>query len=1135
MLLSSRVDIIRVLVLVPLLLMLLAGAAVARPVAPDISKYEGRTVASVEVVIEEAARDAGAEDEFRALLTVAPGRPLSAVQVRQSLQALFDSGRVANARVEAVDVAGAGANANARGPIGVRFFVRPQVLVGEVLLNLGEATGAAVSEDELRARLSLLEPGRRVSEQALRSNAEAINVYLRDRGYYRAEVDFTQQLDATRTRATITFRITLGERTTVGAFPINIDGFDAASVRASLALQPGGPFTQESLGADINRIRQAIIARGYLAPRIDEPQIQLDQESNKINVTLSGQVGPQAKVVITGYDELSEETARELLPVKREGTIDRSAIVEGERRIRNRLQENGYFFAEANANCAVVPPLVNTAAVPTGIVPNTSSAATTTTTPAAAIAAGPPQTGERGAATASCDNLNPEELSGRAVTITYVVEPGRRYKLTEIRIEGTEKLTVDDVAGELRTKEANALGFIPVLGYGRGYTSEEALDRDRQAIEARMHDLGYRQAEAAVLQGVSLEDENLIITFAVTEGPLTRVAGVEVRGNQIYTAATLRDAACPAVRDSEDGCTIIDGPFSRSQARVDADRIRTFYARNGYFDAVVNLDVVDLPNRGADEQVRLIYTINESDKVFINQIYVNGVVRTRREAILNAIPIQQGDLLRAAELAESERIINATDVFRQVIIRTEAAGETDSGFKRRDVIIDVEERQRITTDYIVGFSTDNGPLGGFEIRNNNLFGQLRQGALRTRASRRQQLLRLEYFDQRFQRYGRKDFAPLTVSAQYQRDSNVTRFFRSTIDRGNFGIVQRFDSDGNPIDEFGQPVGEPTINRFTINLETQRDLELELGPRGRVLKRITVFLRYNYEDVRLFNTGSLLIAEVLRPDRAVRLSRFGATLARDTRDSQFDPTRGDFLTADYAIALKQLGGNISFSKFLSTYRRYYKIDRVRPTVLAGAIQLGLARLYSLSDRNDNDVIDDVDRTLPISERFFSGGSTTLRGFGFEEAGPRLAVCPGGQIVGSTCPAGNFRNEQGEPVTLNPFLVPIGGNALAIVNLEARVGVTKNVQVVPFYDGGNVFRRVSDIFRRAPREGEDPNLQAKWTHTVGLGLRLKTPFGPLSVDYGYLLNPPSFLLPQGTGIPADIIIKRGQLHFRFGQTF
>ena len=47
-------------------------------------------------------------------------------------------------------------------------------------------------------------------------------------------------------------------------------------------------------------------------------------------------------------------------------------------------------------------------------------------------------------------------------------------------------------------------------------------------------------------------------------------------------------------------------------------------------------------------------------------------------------------------------------------------------------------------------------------------------------------------------------------------------------------------------------------------------------------------------------------------------------------------------------------------------------------------------------------------------------------------------------------------------LNPFTVPVGGNALAIVNLEARIPVTRSLQVVPFYDGGNVFRRVGDLF-------------------------------------------------------------------------
>lgn len=1093
-----------------------ASSASAR-LAPDINKYEGRTIDSVEVVLEEAAPDEALEAEFRALLRIAPGRRFSAVGVRESIQALWDSGRVADVRVSASDAAGAPGDGG-RPRVRVRFAVRPQIVVGEVRLVITPPATpvVAVSEDELRSRLSLLEPGRRVSETTLRNNADAIQVYLRDRGYYRAEVKYDTQLDATGRRATVVYDITLGARTTVENFEIRIPGFSEANVRGSLTLRPGAPFTQSALAEDVARIRQAIIALGYLAPRLDQPEIRLDQEQNKISIRLEGNIGPKVDVKVTGT-EIKENELRQLLPVTREGTIETSAIVEGERRLRNRFQERGYFFADVSYDCSVIPPL-----------PVTNGANALPQIP--------------DAPGGTCAALNPDELGGRTVNLTYEVTPGRRYKLTEIRIEGTEKLTVEDVAGDLRTSEANALGFIPVLGYGRGYTSDEALARDQNTIRARMRDLGYLDAAVEARRGVSLDNDSLIITFAVTEGPLTRVAGVETRGNQIFTAETIKnDGLCPADRAPEETCTIVGGAYSASQARAEAERLRSFYARQGYIDAQVRLDVVELPDKDGDEQVRLIYTVNERDKVFIYRIFVNGTVKTEKEAVLRAIPLREGEELRAADLTETERILYATDAFEQVIVRTEQAGEDNSGYRRRDVIIDVEEKKRITTDYILGFSTDNGPLGGFEVRNSNLFGQLRQGALRTRASRRQQLARLEYIDPRFRRYGDNIFAPLSVSLQYQRDTNVTRFFRSTIDRGNFGIVQRLDEEGKPVDinctnpDPSAPecaAGDPSINRFTFNIETQRNLQLDLGPRGEVRKRTVLFLRYNYEDVRLFNTNSLLIRDVLRPDRAVRLSRLGASLARDTRDRQLDATRGEFLSVDYALALKQLGGNISFSKLLASYRRYYQINRLRGTVLAAGVQLGLAEIYDPSDRDENGRIDGVDRTLPISERFFSGGSTSLRGFGFEEAGPRLAIVPDPNI--------RFFNNDGEPVTLNPFLVPVGGNALAVVNLEARVPVTKNIQVVPFYDGGNVFTRVGDIFGRDPEPGEDPNLRARWTHTVGLGFRVKTPFGPLSVDYGFLLNPPEFLLPQcpqcpGGAPPAIIRPQASRFHFRFGQTF
>ncbi|MCL2895850.1 BamA/TamA family outer membrane protein, partial [Brenneria tiliae] len=124
---------------------------------------------------------------------------------------------------------------------------------------------------------------------------------------------------------------------------------------------------------------------------------------------------------------------------------------------------------------------------------------------------------------------------------------------------------------------------------------------------------------------------------------------------------------------------------------------------------------------------------------------------------------------------------------------------------------------------------------------------------------------------------------------------------------------------------------------------------------------------------------------------------------------------------------------------------------------------------------------------------------------------------------------------------PFTVPVGGNALALVNLEARVPLTKSLQLVPFYDGGNVFDSVGDLFgKERVRTGasalENFNSDARFTNTVGLGLRLRTPFGPVAVDYAFLLRAPRFQLPQAPGNPpAFEALPRSQIQIRFGQAF
>jgi outer membrane protein insertion porin family len=1083
----------------------------------QVGDYEGRPVSSVEVVLEGSPADPSAQSEFQSLLKIVSGSEYSAVKARQSLHDLFASNRIAAARIE-INEAQPGGGRNT--PIRVRFVVQRQIVIAGVTLRIGAATGTPLARDEIRARLNLLEPGRRFSLLAIERNADEIQAYLRDRGYYNATVEHTEEpdpADATGTRRRVIYTVTPGEQARVGKFEIT--GFDVSAIKPTLTLQPGTPFTREVLGDDLNRIKQGLIAKDYLAPQFDDPRVEFNSQTNQVDISLKGSLGPKVEVTFKNY-ELSAKKQLQLLPIKREGNIDYSVLEEGARRVRNQLQEQGYFFSEVTPLCTVTPPTPNT-------VENGSEE--------------------------TCRNLNPVELNDRTVRIVYDVDLKRRLKLTDIRIAGTNKLTYTDVADELKSQKASALGFIPFLGgYGRGFTSNALLEEDRRIIEAHMRDFGYRHAHATVLQAISLTQDNLIITFNVDEGSLTRVAEIEVRG----------PTAFPADRLLKEINTVKNAPYSPAQVRADNDRLLNLYAREGYIEAEVRPSIDELPKQGGDEQVRVVFHVNkEGAKAIVNEIIVNGVTgsasvqRAKRDAIIRAIPLSPGDVLRADKITEAERALYVTDAFRQVLISQTVAGDGPNGARKYDVIIDVEEKRPRVIEYGGGFSSDTGVLGLFELTNVNFMNKLRQGAIRIRASQRQQLIRFEFLDPRFARYGKKQFAPLAISAQYLRDSTITRFFRSTIDRGTFGVVQRLDEKGKPIDVLGNRVGQPTIDRVTFSVETQRVLSQK--------SHSIVFLRYNYEDVRLRNIESLLIRDILQPDAVVRLSRFGTSFVYDTRErcerrlagssasedetirsgevcryNQLDATRGQFLSADYSFASKALGGNTSFGKFLATYHTYYKFNALRKAVFAGNLTVGLAQSFTPRDRNGNGRIDDFDRLLPISERFFSGGSTTLRGFPYEEAGPRQVIVPQGQ----------FRDRQGKLIGLNPFTVPIGGNAMVVMNLEARVPVTRELQVVPFYDGGNVFRSMSDIFHPKPitpsgnfvEDVNARNLRVRWSHTLGLGFRIKTPLGgALAIDYGYLLNPSEFLIPQNLNTPspstAIFRLHQGQIQFRFTQTF
>lgn len=1070
--------------------------------------HEGRTISEVVVTFEGTDRNVTANEQYRQIAVRELGGTYSTVKVRDAIDLLYRTREIASIQVEAT--------AASDSAVRLRFIIKRKTQAQRVVINIADQETDPVTEQELLLRLNILQPGAAITEQTLKNNADVILDYLREKGYFKAEVKYSQKPIANENEVIVSFDVTPNAQATVEAFNINIEGYDNARLMEKVKLQPGEGYSRELLAADVLKVRSILREDDFLAPTINEPIPRYDSEKNTISIELTGAKGPTVEVAIEAErDRPGSSTRNRLLPVLSEGTLDYAAIVEGERRLENHFQEQGYFFAKVNAVCTSEPPLSDGEA---GTIGNETEYL--------------------------CSTLGNSDLTGKKIQVIYRVNLDRQLRLVDIRLRGAEgisvqgrEFTIDVIQTVLESQTANIFGIIPLFGYGRGFTSDRILEEDASTIRSLLRELGYREAEVRAARGVSPDGNNLIITFIVEKGERTYVSGVEITGNTAFTDDELM-AQLPELAGSY---------FSRAKLRNGQRRLQEFYSKAGYYDARVNFSIEERTTDPATGQnlFKVAYNVeNEGTRVFVDRILVTGNERTRTDAILHAMALQPGELMNEPDKYTSEQNLYGTDAFQNVEIKPQPAGFKPDGDRLTDLIVNVEEQAPRILSYGGGFSTDLGLSGFADLRHLNLFGRLWQGGARIRLSQRQQLAQIDFVHPRFLRDGKDRFAPLTISAQYQRDTTVTRFFRSAFDKGTFGIVQRVDEDGNPIDQFGVPTGSPTLNRLTLSAETSRTISRK--------DRSIVFVRYRYEDVRLYNIESLLIKDLLIPDSKIRISGFGATFARDTRQncndrytildiiargevgepcrySASDPTKGSYFTAEYNVSLPALGANIGFNKFQASYNTFYTIRALKNTTFAARAIIGMANVFSGGDRFPEDEFPGLNGSLPISERFFAGGSYTLRGFDFEEAGPRVVIVP----------EGIFRDSDGDEVFLDPFTVPFGGNALAVVNLEARIPITRSIRAVPFYDGGNVFRGVPDIFNPPDAPPDDvfrQNLRALWSHTIGFGLRVKTPFGgEFGIDYGYLLNPPRFLIPQVTGPNAIYQLPQSQIHLRFSHAF
>ncbi|HEY2847312.1 MAG TPA: POTRA domain-containing protein, partial [Pyrinomonadaceae bacterium] len=147
------------------------------------TEFNDRPIKSIAIVFPTGSESQADEEEFHSIAEQAVGDRYSVVRVRDSIQALHRTNKIIAVDVEATDT-----------PQGVdlRYDIKRKPLAQKVSVDIQNVNGEPVTEQELMFKLNLLDPGTPITDQTLQSNANVILEYLRDRGYFNAEVTFTQ-------------------------------------------------------------------------------------------------------------------------------------------------------------------------------------------------------------------------------------------------------------------------------------------------------------------------------------------------------------------------------------------------------------------------------------------------------------------------------------------------------------------------------------------------------------------------------------------------------------------------------------------------------------------------------------------------------------------------------------------------------------------------------------------------------------------------------------------------------------------------------------------------------------------------------------------------------------------------------
>ena len=512
------------------------------------------------------------------------------------------------------------------------------------------------------------------------------------------------------------------------------------------------------------------------------------------------------------------------------------------------------------------------------------------------------------------------------------------------------------------------------------------------------------------------------ITIPIVEGRRYRFGDVAIDGELIFPPGEVRGLIADQI------------PLPYTRPRVDdmQRRLQDNYRKKGYFTAEVTT-ASDPVQATQDGRVQTTFTVKPGPLYHFDGVRIVGTDRLKPEFLRNRFRELSGKVYDPATLEDVYQRMIRTGLFAQ--LKVEAVPQADNTLR---LDMGVKEAKARQVGFSVGFDTFEGILFGVELRDRDFNGTGRPISFSVDYSTRTLSGLLLYQD------------PYLFETDVELEERLN-------------VIQR------------------RYNGYTKN---------EIGNLLQLTKPITKTLKVsafyhlaedNLSDVTIqtFNAGREKYTE----------SALGTTVSLDLRDNPVTPTKGLVTAATFDVAASEIGSKVEFVR--GTYRISYLQPIGKNNLIAAGFRLGIIKPFGESGGQIFVQDDDDPKTpgvakgseLPIDERFFLGGSTSVRSFVERELGP-------------------FDSRNGNP---------IGGEAYTLFNLEYQFPLKlADLKGAVFFDAGNLRPRAEQFGLTGMRYG------------IGPGIRYNLPIGALRLDYG--INPDPH--------PHE---KSGAFQFSFGLAF